>query len=78
MVWRKLNQGRKKLMLRTKTAIKIFYEYIADHIIIATGARSRGYQTYPQDSVKVMVTDKAMTLCLSKIDDYRWFWSDWN
>lgn len=37
-------------------------EYIADHIIIATGARSRELPNLPQDSVKVIGYRQAMTL----------------
>ena len=33
-------------------------EYSANHIIIATGARSRELPNLPQDGVKVIVTDK--------------------
>jgi dihydrolipoamide dehydrogenase len=37
-------------------------EYTADHIIIATGARSRELPNLPQDGVKVIEYRKAMTL----------------
>lgn len=47
-------------MLRIKTEKST--EYSADHIIIATGARSRELPSLPQDGKKVIGYREAMTL----------------
>jgi hypothetical protein len=63
-------------MLPTKT-IKL--RNTVDHIIIATGARSRITKLTPRWCKSYY--RKAMTLAKkdqTKIDDYCWFWSDWS
>ena len=53
-------------------------EYIADHIVIATGARSRELPSLPQDGKKVIGYREAMTLpSQPKKDDCCWFWCYW-
>ena len=55
----KLKQGKK---LDVTAADGKVTEYSADHIIIATGARSRELPNLPQDGVKVIGYRQAMTL----------------
>ena len=55
----KLKPGKK---VDVTAADNTVTEYIADHIIIATGARSRELPNLPQDDVKVIGYRKAMTL----------------
>jgi len=51
-------------------------EYSANHIIIATGARSRELPSLPQDGKKVIGYREAMTLTKQpKKNDRGWFWS---
>jgi dihydrolipoamide dehydrogenase len=56
----KLKPG-KKVDVTDKADGKVT-EYTADHIIIATGARSRELPNLPQDGVKVIGYRQAMTL----------------
>ena len=52
-------------------------EYSANHIIIATGARSRELPNLPQDGVKVIGYRQALSLPNStKIYDCSRFWSN--
>jgi dihydrolipoamide dehydrogenase len=55
----KLKAGKKVSVTDAKGATK---DYEADHIVIATGARSRELPSLPQDGVKVIGYRKAMTL----------------
>ena len=55
----KIKQGKK---VDVKAADGKVTEYSADHIIIATGARSRELPNLPQDGVKVIGYRQAMTL----------------
>ena len=55
----KLKPGKK---IDVTDAAKKVTEYSADHIIIATGARSRELPNLPQDGVKVIGYRQAMTL----------------
>ncbi|MFD2907443.1 dihydrolipoyl dehydrogenase [Flavobacterium ardleyense] len=55
----KVKPGKK---VDVKAADGTVTEYTADHIIIATGARSRELPNLPQDGVKVIGYRKAMTL----------------
>lgn len=55
----KIKPGKK---VAVTTADGKVTEYSADHIIIATGARSRELPNIPQDGVKVIEYRKAMTL----------------
>jgi dihydrolipoamide dehydrogenase len=55
----KLKSGKK---IDVTDADKKVTEYSADHIIIATGARSRELPNLPQDDVKVIGYRRAMTL----------------
>ena len=53
-------------------------EYSADHIIIATGARSRELPNLPQDGEKVIGYRKAMTLEKQPKKLYCRFWCHWS
>lgn len=55
----KVNTGKKVAVTSEDGKVK---EYSADHIIIATGARSRELPNLPQDGEKVIGYRKAMTL----------------
>jgi dihydrolipoamide dehydrogenase len=55
----KIKPGKKVAVTATDGKVT---EYSADHIIIATGARSRELPNIPQDGVKVIEYRKAMTL----------------
>ena len=46
-------------------------EYSADHIVIATGARSRELPSLPQDGKKVIGYREAMTLPVQRIAGMR-------
>ena len=53
-------------------------EYSADHIIIATGARSRELPFLPIDGKKVIGYRQAMVLPgATKKNDHCWIWSHW-
>ncbi|MDR2972202.1 MAG: dihydrolipoyl dehydrogenase [Bacteroidales bacterium] len=61
-----LGSGRiekdKKVVVTTKAELELNEEYTADHIILATGARSRQLPHIPQDSKKVIGYREALTL----------------
>ena len=59
MVLGKVNTGKKVAVTSNDGTVT---DYSADHIIIATGARSRELPNLPQDGEKVIGYRKAMTL----------------